>query len=170
MVTLLFYHSPIFSLIMIRVEAEDKESGWSIGLFSCFLLAGGVVWGRILRLLCPGGAPIAVLWMVLERLISLEVQPVKLLISNNRHVVWHKGGCLRIGEQEIQALGWALARRTTVKCCSLDNFKSLPIPFSIFPTVPWEVPPMGDPIEIDSSVCRENDQMRAGPPKSQWRG
>jgi hypothetical protein len=27
MVTLLFYHSPIFSLIMIRVEAEDKESG-----------------------------------------------------------------------------------------------------------------------------------------------
>jgi hypothetical protein len=33
------------------------------------------------------GALIAVLWMVLKRLISLEVQLVKLLISNSRHVV-----------------------------------------------------------------------------------
>jgi hypothetical protein len=24
---------------------------------SCFLLAGGVVWGKILRLLCPGRGP-----------------------------------------------------------------------------------------------------------------
>jgi hypothetical protein len=54
---------------------------------SYFLLAGGIVWGRILRLLCPGGAFIAVLWMVLERLISLEVQLVKFFISNSRHVV-----------------------------------------------------------------------------------
>jgi hypothetical protein len=30
--------------------------------------------------------------------------------------------------------------------------------------------PLGDPIECDSSGCCENDQMRAGPPKSQWRG
>jgi hypothetical protein len=27
MVTLLFYHSPIFSLIMMRVGAEDRELG-----------------------------------------------------------------------------------------------------------------------------------------------
>jgi hypothetical protein len=33
------------------------------------------------------GALIAVLWMVLERLISLEVQLVKLLINNSRHAV-----------------------------------------------------------------------------------
>jgi hypothetical protein len=52
MATLLFYHSPIFSLIMMRVGAEDQELGQSIDLFNCFLLAGGVVWGRILRLLC----------------------------------------------------------------------------------------------------------------------
>jgi hypothetical protein len=45
------YHSPTFCLIMMRVGAEDQELGWSIGLFSCFLLAGVVVWGRILRLL-----------------------------------------------------------------------------------------------------------------------
>jgi hypothetical protein len=32
------------------------------------------------------GALIAVLWAVLERLVSLEVQLVKLLISNSRHV------------------------------------------------------------------------------------
>jgi hypothetical protein len=57
MVTLLFYHSPIFSLIMMRVGAEDQELGQSIGLFSCFLLAECVVWGSILRLLCPGGCP-----------------------------------------------------------------------------------------------------------------
>jgi hypothetical protein len=57
MVTLLFYHSAIFSLIMMRVGAEDQELGQNIGLFSCFLVAGGVVWGRILRLLRPGGGP-----------------------------------------------------------------------------------------------------------------
>jgi hypothetical protein len=33
------------------------------------------------------GALIAVLWTVLERLVSLEIQLVKLLISNGRHVV-----------------------------------------------------------------------------------
>jgi hypothetical protein len=37
---------------------------------------------------------------ILERLVSLEVKLVKFLISNSRHVVWHKGGSLRIGEQE----------------------------------------------------------------------
>jgi hypothetical protein len=87
MTTLLLYHSPIFSLIMMRVGAEDQELGQSISLFSCFLLSGGIVWGRILRLLCPGGGLIAVLWTVLERLVSLEVQLVKLLISNSRHAV-----------------------------------------------------------------------------------
>jgi hypothetical protein len=55
MATLLFYHSPIFSLIMMKIGAEDQKLGRSISLFSCFLLAGGVVWDKILRLLwCPG--------------------------------------------------------------------------------------------------------------------
>jgi hypothetical protein len=36
----------------------------------------------------------------LERVIFLEVQLVKLLISNSRHAIWYKGGGLRIGEQE----------------------------------------------------------------------
>jgi hypothetical protein len=88
MATLLFYHSPIFSLIMMRVGAEDQELGRSIDLFNCFLLAGGIVWGRILRLLwCPGGAFTVVFRAVLERLVSLEVQLVKLLISKSRHAV-----------------------------------------------------------------------------------
>jgi hypothetical protein len=55
MAALFFYHSTIFSLIMMKVGAEDKEVGQSIGLFSCILLAGSVVWDRILGLLfCPG--------------------------------------------------------------------------------------------------------------------
>jgi hypothetical protein len=37
---------------------------------------------------------------ILERLVSLVVQLVKFLISKSRHVVWYKGGSLRIGEQE----------------------------------------------------------------------
>jgi hypothetical protein len=49
------YHSPIFCLIMMRVGAEDQELERSIGLFSCFLLAGCVIWGRILRLLWHPG-------------------------------------------------------------------------------------------------------------------
>jgi hypothetical protein len=57
MAILLFYHSPIFSLIMMRIGAEDQELGRSIRLFGYFLLAGGAEWGRILRLLCPGGGP-----------------------------------------------------------------------------------------------------------------
>jgi hypothetical protein len=31
-----------------------------------------------------------------------------------------------------------------------------------------EVPPLGEPIELDSSGCHENDQMRAGPSKFQF--
>jgi hypothetical protein len=55
MATLLFIIPPFFSLIMMRVGAEDQKLGQSIDLFNCFLQAGGVVWGRILRLLwCPG--------------------------------------------------------------------------------------------------------------------
>jgi hypothetical protein len=55
MATLLFYHSPIFSLTMMRVGAENQELRQSISLFSYFLLAGGIVWGRILRLLWRPG-------------------------------------------------------------------------------------------------------------------
>jgi hypothetical protein len=36
-------------------------------------------------------------------------------------------------------------------------------------SVSWEVSPLGDPIELDSSGCCETHQMRAGPLKSQWR-
>jgi hypothetical protein len=72
----------------MRVEAEDWELGKSVGLLlaSCWQGAlygarssdsGGVLVGNL----------IAVLWMGLERLISLEVQLVKLLISNSRHEV-----------------------------------------------------------------------------------
>jgi hypothetical protein len=44
MVALLFYHSPILSLIIIRVGAEDRELGKSVGLLadSCWQ---GVLYG-----------------------------------------------------------------------------------------------------------------------------
>jgi hypothetical protein len=48
-----------------------------------------------------------------------------------------------------------------VKYCSVEDFKQH---HSLRGAA------IGDPIELDSSGCRENDQMRAGPPKSQWRG
>jgi hypothetical protein len=56
-----------------------------------------------------------------------------------------------------------------VKCCSLEDSKSSPTPFSFFLTVPWDMPPLGEPIELESSGYCENDQMRAGPLKSQWK-
>jgi hypothetical protein len=39
----------------MKIGAEDQELGRSIDLFNCFLLAGGVVWGGILRLLWRPG-------------------------------------------------------------------------------------------------------------------
>jgi hypothetical protein len=39
-----FLSFPHFFKIMMRVGTEDQELGRRIGLFSCFLLAGGVVW------------------------------------------------------------------------------------------------------------------------------
>jgi hypothetical protein len=88
MATLLFYHSPIFSLIMMRIGAEDQELGRSIGLFSCFLLAGAL-YGAGSSGSCGvlDGAFTVVFRAVLERLVSLEVQLVKFLISSNRHAV-----------------------------------------------------------------------------------
>jgi hypothetical protein len=68
----------MFCLIMMKVGAEDQELGQSIGLLaaSCWqgalYGAGSSVSSGILV-----GALIAVLWTVLERLISLEVQLVK---------------------------------------------------------------------------------------------
>jgi hypothetical protein len=55
-------------------------------------LAASSWWGALYGAVSSGscvlvGALIAVLWTVLEKLISLEVQLVKLLISNSRHVV-----------------------------------------------------------------------------------
>jgi hypothetical protein len=82
MVALLFNHSPIFSLIMMRVGAEDRELERSIGLFSCFLLAGGTV--------CPqvgsseSGVLIWAIVEVLEGLVSLEKELIKPLVSGSR--------------------------------------------------------------------------------------
>jgi hypothetical protein len=88
MATLLFYHSPIFSLIMMRLGAEDQELGRSNGLLvaSCWQ---GVLCGARSSDSCDilVGTLTAVFRKVLERLISLEVQLVKLLISNSRHEV-----------------------------------------------------------------------------------
>jgi hypothetical protein len=78
MVTLLFCHSPIFSLIIMKIGAEDQELGQSIDLFNCFLLAGGVVWaGSSGSCGVLDGAFTVVFRAVLERLVSLEVQLVK---------------------------------------------------------------------------------------------
>jgi hypothetical protein len=100
-VTLLLYHSPIFSLIMMGVGAEDWELGWSIGLLaaSCWREA---LYGERSSDSCGVlvGALTAVLCTVFERLISLEVQLVKLCMSNNRHAVWYMERSLRTGKQE----------------------------------------------------------------------
>jgi hypothetical protein len=88
MATLLFYHSSIFSLIMMRVGAEDWELGQSVSLLAASCWQGAFCGARssdscdVLL-----GALKAVLQMVLKRLISLDVQLVKLLISNSRHAV-----------------------------------------------------------------------------------
>jgi hypothetical protein len=87
MVTLLFYHSPIFSLIMMRVGAEDWELGQSIGFLADSCWQGALYGARSSDSCVLVGVLTAVLWTILERLISLEVQLVKLLISNKRNVV-----------------------------------------------------------------------------------
>jgi hypothetical protein len=86
MATLLLYHSPMFSIIMMRVGAENQELWQSVGLFAASCWQGALYGERssdsygILV-----GTLIAVLWMVSERLISLEVQLVKRLISNSTY-------------------------------------------------------------------------------------
>jgi hypothetical protein len=73
---------------MMRVGAEDGELGQSAGLLadSCWQ---GALYGVGSSDSCEVlvGALTAVLQMVLERLLSLEVQMVKLLISNGRQAV-----------------------------------------------------------------------------------
>jgi hypothetical protein len=55
---------------------------------SCFLLAGGAVWGKILRLLWhPGRGPHSSPLDGFGEVDIPGVQLVKLLISNSRHVV-----------------------------------------------------------------------------------
>jgi hypothetical protein len=78
----------MFSLIMMRVGAEDQELGQSIDLLNCFLLAGAL-YGAGSSGSCGvlDGAFTLVFWVVLERLVSLEAQLVKFLISNSRHTV-----------------------------------------------------------------------------------
>jgi hypothetical protein len=73
---------------MMGVGAEDRELGQSVGLLATSCWQGA---------LCGAGssdscgilvrALMTVLWMVLKRLMSLEVQLVTLLISNSRHAV-----------------------------------------------------------------------------------
>jgi hypothetical protein len=84
MMTLLFYHSPIFSLIMMGAGAEDQELGRSISFLAASCLQGLLYGARSSDSCFLVGALIAVL-TGLERLISLEVPLVKLLISNSRH-------------------------------------------------------------------------------------
>jgi hypothetical protein len=86
-VTLLFYHFPIFSLIMMRVGAEDQEFGQSIISLAASCWQGALYGAGSSGPCVLVGALTAVLWTVLERLVSLEVQLVKLLISNRRNVV-----------------------------------------------------------------------------------
>jgi hypothetical protein len=156
---------------MMRVGAEDRELGQSVSLLAASCWQGVLYGARSSDSCILVGTLMVVLWTVWERLISLEVQLVKLLVSNSRRglkeifvlFLWYKGGSLRIWEWEIWALGWGLAKRTPVKYYSLEDSKSLPTPFSIFLTVPWEVPSLGDPIELNGSGCHENDQVRAGP-------
>jgi hypothetical protein len=88
MATLLFYHSPIFSLILMRIGAEDQELGEaSISLTaSCWQ---GALYGAGFSGSCGvlDGAFTVVFRAVLERLVSMEVQLVKFLISKSRRAV-----------------------------------------------------------------------------------
>jgi hypothetical protein len=72
----------------MRVGAEEQELGLRVSLLAASCCQGALYEARssdscgiLVRALT------AVLWMVLERLVSLEVQLVKLLIINNTHVV-----------------------------------------------------------------------------------
>jgi hypothetical protein len=93
MATLVLYHSPIFSLIMMRVGAEDQELGRNIGLLAASCWHGALYKARSSdscgRSDILVGALTAVLRMALERMISLEIQLASLvyLTSNSRHVV-----------------------------------------------------------------------------------
>jgi hypothetical protein len=115
MATLLFYHSPIFSLIMVGVGAEDPELGCSIGLLaaSCWQ---GVLYGARSSDSCGVlvGALIEVLWMFLERLISLEVQLVKLFMIQ----------CKKCGAAtgHSHALPWATVSRKRAEKRLKPNF------------------------------------------------
>jgi hypothetical protein len=76
MATLLFYHSPIFSLIMMRVGAEDWELGQGVGLLAASCWQWPLYGARSSDSCILVGVLMAVLWMILERLISLEVHAV----------------------------------------------------------------------------------------------
>jgi hypothetical protein len=100
MVTLLFYHSPIFSLIMMEVGDEDKEFGRSISLLAASCWQRALYGARSSDSCVLVGAIIAVLWMVLKRLISLEVQLVMIQgkkLKNRR--ARNKGISMSIGRE-----------------------------------------------------------------------
>jgi hypothetical protein len=71
----------------MRVGAEDHELGQSVGLLAASCWQGALYGTRSSDSCILVGALIAVLWLVFERLIFLEVQLVKLLMSNSRRVV-----------------------------------------------------------------------------------
>jgi hypothetical protein len=68
-------------------KAENQELGRSVSLSAAFCWQGALYGARSSDSCVLVDSPIAVLWTVLERVIFLEVQLVKLLISNSRHAV-----------------------------------------------------------------------------------
>jgi hypothetical protein len=72
---------------MMRVAVEDWELGQSIGLLAASCWQGALHGAGSSESCILVWSLTAVLWTVLERLIFLKVQLVKLLISNSRHVV-----------------------------------------------------------------------------------
>jgi hypothetical protein len=79
---------PHFFFIMMRIGTEDQELEQSISLLAASSWQG-VLYGAGSSDSCGilVGALVVVLRAVLERLISMEVQLVKFLISNSGHAV-----------------------------------------------------------------------------------
>jgi hypothetical protein len=95
------YYSIIPPFFNMRVGPEDQGLGCEASISLATSCWQGALYGAGSSGSCIlVGILIAVFWMVLERLISMEVKLDKLLISHSRHVVLYKGGSLRIGQQE----------------------------------------------------------------------
>jgi hypothetical protein len=157
MVTLLFYHSPIFSLIMMRVGAEDWELGQSVSLLAASCWHQGVLYGTRASDSCilVGWYPWWYNWLNFWLAITTcsMMQGRKLKNRKARNVG------IRMGFSQENHCEMLFPRQ----------FQESSNSHLCFLTVPWEVSPLEDLIELDSSGCCENDYMRAGPSKSQWK-